>query len=131
MWSKKAPTQYRNLKPIKGHRKDLPEVNEFQSQMEANAYRFYKWRGVPIEYEPTWFRFPENKYNIFGFIPDFKIRIGKFTYYIEVKGVMDANAQAKTLLFRKHYPQHKLYFIEYPQYNLIKKHYSKLIPNWE
>ena len=119
-----------------GYRPDIPQVAEFQSTMEANLWRFYSQccKGIiEIEYEPKYFRFPKGatKYNIYGYVPDFRLCDGTHTWYIEAKGYMDIYSAEKIRLFQKYYSGLKLYLVTPVEYNLIKKYYSHKILGWE
>lgn len=101
--------------------------------MEANYARFLNYKGVEWEYEREIFTFPPHasKIGITKYKPDFKIYVGKTSYFVEVKGFMDKADAEKIRLFKRFYPWLKL-FILYPRgYNIIKKYYSRNIPNWE
>lgn len=103
--------------------------------MEANLYRFYTrvCKGVKCEYEPQAFVFPKgaSNRNIRGYLPDFRLTIGPFVYYIEAKGTMDSDSLEKIRLFKTYYPRMKLYVVSYPTYKKIERHYKGYIPEWE
>ena len=114
-----------------GYRPDIKGCY-FRSSWEANIFRFFRWKGVILEYEPDIFTFKgEYKYGVRAYIPDFKAHCGQFTYYIEVKGRMDFASAEKIKAFSKEYPRLRLRIINEHHYNLIKKLYSSKIPNWE
>ena len=117
---------------VRGYRPDVGGI-EFKSAMEANLFRFYRLKGVKCDYEPDRFVFPKNS-NTFGirvYIPDFKINIGKFVYYLEAKGTMDKKSLEKIRLFKRFYPRLKLYLISWDTYKKIEKLYRHMIPTWE
>jgi len=101
--------------------------------MEANYARFMDYKGVKWEYEREILTFPHgaSKIGIVRYIPDFKITLGKTTYFIEVKGFMDIQDVEKIRLTKRYYPWLKLLLILPRQYQLIRYYYSKRIPNWE
>lgn len=117
---------------IRGYRSDTGDI-EFKSAMEANLFRFYTSKGVKCEYEPDRFVFPKNSnsFNIHVYIPDFRINIGKFVYYLEAKGTMDKRSIEKIRLFQRFYPRLKLYLISWGTYKKIEKLYRHSIPTWE
>jgi hypothetical protein len=121
--------------PLSGYRKDCRIY--FKSKMEANVYRFYKYKSrrhkriINVAYEPELFMFKSNPYGIRGYKPDIKIDHYKGSFYIEVKGVVDLDCRRKAYLLKRDYPWVKLCFITPSKYELIKRHYSHLIPNWE
>jgi predicted nuclease of restriction endonuclease-like RecB superfamily len=116
-----------------GYRSDLGI--EFKSSMEANLYRFYTQvcKGIIIKYEPKLFKFPHSAspIGVKGYIPDFEIKVGKFSYFIEAKGRFSVQDLEKTRLFKKYYPGIRLYFVTPKEYNLIKRYYSSQIKGWE
>lgn len=119
---------------IRGYRKDCGI--EFKSKMEANIYRYLtcdKEGSIIVKYEPDMFTFPKGSspIGVERYVPDFKVTNGKYTHYIEVKGVETPVDVEKARLLRKHYPWVKLYFIYSKDYQRIEKEYSQLIPNWE
>lgn len=118
---------------LHGYRQDLKHF--MKSRMEANVYRFYRWKfrngKIKVEYEPDTFRFKPNKFGIKYYCPDFKISSPQGVHYIEVKGKLDDTSIKKAWLLSKEYSGIKLYFIFPKQYNLIRKYYAKKIPYWE
>ena len=123
--------KYRIRYPAKaGYRNDTKIY--FKSKMEANVYRYLKTKNFDtVEYEPDLLYFKPNRFQIKGYVPDFKVSFGKRFYYIEVKGFMEKSDYQKIALVQRDYPWIKLYYINSEKYNLIKKFYSKQIRHWE
>ena len=101
--------------------------------MEANVARYYTFKGVSWEYEPEIFHFPKgsSKLDITAYCPDFKIRYGHVTRYVEVKGSVDNYCHEKAWLLKRFYPWVKLDIIGPFEYSVIRKRHQKQIKNWE
>ena len=99
--------------------------------MEANIFRFYTQihKTVGIEYEPEMFTFPKGSSHLHvrAYVPDFRVKFGGHTCYIEAKGFFDDECREKTRLLNKYYPWIKLYFITPQKYQIIKRLYAKRI----
>lgn len=117
-----------------GYREDLKEY--MKSKMEANVYRFYRWkvsRGdiIDVQYEPDLFKIRLGKDKITYYRPDFKVSSRKGVWYLEVKGPVDHPSLEKVRALSKSERGLKIYCIFPKQYKLIEKYYSAVIPNWE
>jgi len=127
------------IRPIAGKRKDLGIT--FKSRMEANVYRWLLWKKnkgdiIDVRYEEKLFTFPSentntNKPPVNGYLPDLEVITKQGSHYVEVKGRLSERDIEKDRRFRKNFPGLKLYYIFPKQYNLIRKHYSSSVPNWE
>jgi hypothetical protein len=106
-----------------------------RSRWEANigAYlQFLKEKNEikDWEHEPKTFWFLEIKRGVRSYLPDFFITNNDdSTYYIEVKGYMDAKSKTKLKRMAKYYPDVKVDVIEEKRYNAIKRN-SSLYKHW-
>lgn len=81
-------------------------------------------------HEPKTFWFLEIKRGVRSYLPDFFVTNNNgTTYYIEVKGYMDAKSKTKLKRMKKYYPEIKLDLIEQKRYNEIKR-FKNVIPDW-
>jgi hypothetical protein len=142
-----------------GRREDLDIF--VRSGWEANCMRLFKsgltdWNSP--EYEPQTFSFTDHvppKGAALSYTPDFRVKRGKKSFWVEVKGNWLRGAdKTKLKRFKKFYPEEfkKLvaivsskntktakYFLDelglpedqVLEYNEFKKLYSKKIPEWE
>lgn len=104
-----------------GVRADLERY--FRSNWEANFARVMNLLGKQWEYESQSFQLTET----LSYTPDFRID-GEF---YELKGRMTERCQKQISLFREQNPNIVLHVIEIKQYDLFRKQYKHLIPNWE
>lgn len=75
-----------------------------RSSWENNFCLFLKHRGIPFEYEPTAFTFPETT-GARTYIPDFKMIINGEEVWCEIKGRIEAKDRTKMKRLDKHYPE--------------------------
>lgn len=118
-----------------GYREDLGPIY-FRSRWEANYARYLNWLMAngeieSWEYEPDTFWFEAIKRGVRSYKPDFKIREKGKTYYVEVKGYMDAKSATKIKRMRIYYPDIELRVIAQKEYRDISRSVSALIPEWE
>lgn len=106
-----------------------------RSSWEANIACYYESLKVSgeilrWEHEPKTFWFEEIRRGVRSYLPDFRItkRDGT-TYYVEVKGHMDAKSKTKIRRMAKYYPEIKLEVIDSDRYREIKKS-AKFIKGW-
>jgi len=106
-----------------------------RSRWEANigAYlQFLKEKNEikDWEHEPKTFWFLEIKRGVRSYLPDFFITNNDdSTYFIEVKGYMDAKSKTKLKRMAKYYPDVRVDVIEEKRYNAIKRN-SSLYKHW-
>ena len=101
--------------------------------MENNYFRFIRqyYPNIKIDYEPERFMFPHTRGNIGAYVPDFRLRLGKWTWYIETKGYMDSSSLEKFRLMKRYYPYIKIYLVGQRAYNIIRKSYASKVRGWE
>jgi hypothetical protein len=114
----------------------------FHSRWEANYARFLEWlrrqkQIIEWLYEPETFYFHdpdsvEKKMATVSYKPDFKILelIGSH-YWVEVKGYMDQRSKTKLKLFKRHFPQERLWFIDKKWFAENNPKLKGLVPEWE
>lgn len=118
-----------------GRRDDLGDTY-WRSKWEANYARYLNWlqaRGV-IEawsYEPTTFWFEKIKRGVRSYKPDFLICENGKSYFVEVKGWMDAKSMTKLKRMAKYYPEVDLRLVGKAEYEAIRRSASQLIEGWE
>lgn len=81
----------------------------FRSCYEANAARYFNYKGWQWEFEPEYFVFEGIKRGQTTYIPDFRItrKKGKEKQvrWVEVKGYMDPASKTKLRRFKKFFPE--------------------------
>jgi len=98
-----------------------------RSSWEANVASYFQFLKdsneiKDWEHEPETFWFESIKRGVRSYMPDFKITNNDgSSYYVEVKGWMDAKSKTKIKRFAKYYPQHKLEVIDQKRYKEISK----------
>lgn len=120
----------------KGGRRTDVGTMYFRSAWEANYGRYLNWllaRGEidAWEYEPTTFWFEAIKRGVRSYKPDFLISEKGRSYYVEVKGWMDAKSKTKLQRMKKYHPSVEVRLVGEKQYNAIARSVARLIPNWE
>ena len=106
-----------------------------RSGWEANIatyFEFLKQKGEikEWEHEPYCFWFENIKRGVRSYLPDFKItKNDDTTYFVEVKGYLDARSAVKIKRMAKYYPAVRLELIDKKRYASIRKA-SGIIPNW-
>ena len=109
-----------------GYREDIGFY--VRSSWEANLARALEYEHIQYEYEK--YRLPvimpNNK--VCHYTPDFYIGDNIF---LEVKGRWRHDNKIKINMFKKQYPQYKLYLIDKYAYNTLQLYYKSLISNWE
>lgn len=119
-----------------GRREDLGG-QFFRSSWEANYARFLEWqkgRGLIADwkYEPETFWFEKIKRGVRSYLPDFRVtELNGSTYYVEVKGWMDAKSKTKLKRMAKYHPTVDLRVIGSKPYKEIAKKLGGAIPGWE
>lgn len=107
----------------------------FRSSWEVNIayyFDFLKNNGEikEWEYEPDVFWFHEIKRGVRSYKPDFRITENDgTTYFVEVKGYMDAKSITKLKRMKKYYPNIRIDVLDKKRYQDISKKAS-IIPNW-
>ncbi len=120
----------------RGVRLDLGDIF-FRSKMEANYARYLnliKSQGsiVNWEYEPRTFWFERIKRGVRSYTPDFLITLpDNSTYFVEVKGYMDAKSKTKLKRMGIYYPDIQIKVVGSNAYQEIKRTFSKMIATWE
>ena len=117
-----------------GMREDLGLY--FRSSWEANIARYFNLlvkhgKILKWEYEAERFDFLQIKRGCRSYCPDFRItRTDGGTYYVEVKGWMDAKSKTRLDRMKRYYPQVEIELIDEKRYKEIRK-WAKIIPGWE
>lgn len=119
-----------------GRRADLGDMF-FRSAWEANYaryLRFLKERGEiqEWEFEPDTFWFEKIRRGTRSYTPDFKItdKHGR-TYYVEVKGWMDAKSKTKLKRMKKYHPHVEIRVFGRKEYAALKNQLGAALPGWE
>lgn len=83
-------------------------------------------------HEPNTFWFEGIKRGVVSYLPDFLVleNDGK-SYYVEVKGYMDAKSKTKIKRFAKYYPKERLIVIDSKWFKRNNPMMRKLIKGWE
>lgn len=90
----------------------------FRSGWEARYAKYLTWlkrhkKIVEWEHEPKTFWFEGIKRGCVSYLPDFRVDDCEGnSYWVEVKGWMDAKSKTKIKRFRKYYPHEKLIVID-------------------
>lgn len=120
----------------RGKRLDLGTMM-FRSSWEANYARYLnfliKQRCIKQwEYEPETFWFEKIRRGCRSYTPDFRITgAAGETYYVEVKGWMDAKSKTKLKRMAKYYPATDIRLVQKTEYREIERKLAGVIPNWE
>ena len=109
-----------------------------RSAWEANYARYLIWlqshgQILKWEYEPTTFEFEAIKRGTRSYLPDFAIWESDTedpTYYVEVKGWMDAKSKTKLKRMAKYNPDIVIRIVGAKEYKALAK-WKSMIPNWE
>jgi hypothetical protein len=121
----------------RGRRADIGDTF-FRSRWEANYARYLNWMKARGEihdwrYEPKTFWFEAIKRGVRSYTPDFEI-IGtrpQDSYFVEVKGWMDAKSATKIKRMAKYHPSVRLEVCGEKDYRQIERNLGGIIPNWE
>lgn len=118
-----------------GYREDLGDIY-FRSRWEANYARYLNWLLARNEiqawqYEPETFWFDAIKRGVRSYKPDFKITEKGKTYFVEIKGYMDAKSKTKIKRMRIYHPTVELRLVAQKEYYSIAKVMAPIIPLWE
>lgn len=109
----------------------------FRSSWDANYARYLQHQKdqgqiLEWEYEPDTFYFRGIKRGCVSYKPDFRVTgTDWITYYIEVKGWMDAKSATKIKRMRKYYPHTVLVVVTAPEFRKLARDLAPLIPDWE
>lgn len=123
-------------KSVRGRRADLG-TPFFRSSWEANYARYLnslQKQGLILswEFEPTTFWFEKIRRGVRSYTPDFKILDADgSSYYVEVKGWMDARSKTKLKRMKKYHPKIEVRVVDGKAYKEIQKKFGALIPEWE
>lgn len=106
-----------------------------KSSWEYDIALYFEWlkqHGLisDWDYESKVFRFQYNTLGVRTYRPDFTIRRGERTYFVEVKGWEDEKYEIKKRLMSIEYPNVKVIYITAKEYRLIKKKHIDEIPDW-
>lgn len=126
-------------KAIQGYRADIDIVA--RSKMEANVYRFYKYKEAKnnanpnsakmyVNHESEIIPFPKSS-GVGWYIPDIILTTGTTKLYIEVKGVFTQRTRQIHKAIKTYYPRLMLGYITPETYRLIWRDHADKIPNWE
>lgn len=126
-------------KAIQGYRADIGIVA--RSKMEANVYRFYKYKEATnnanphngkmyISHESEIIPFPKSS-GVRWYIPDIILATGNTKLYIEVKGVFTKRTWQIHKAIKTYYPRMILGYITPTTYSYIKRDHAHNIKNWE
>ena len=118
-----------------GRRPDVGPMY-FRSAWEANYARYLNWlqgRGEidRWEYEPETFWFEAIKRGVRSYKPDFRIFEKGTSYFVEVKGWMDAKSRTKLRRMKKYHPGVEVRLFGSKDYASLKSKLSRVIPGWE
>lgn len=118
-----------------GRREDIGPMY-FRSAWEANYARYLNWlkaRGEieDWQYEPTTFWFEAIKRGVRSYKPDFLIFEKATSYFVEVKGWMDAKSATKLKRMKKYHPTVEVRLFGAKDYASLKTKLSRVIPGWE
>lgn len=105
-----------------GFREDLGHA--VRSTWEANVCRILRHLRLEYEYEPKSFRVGESRY-----APD--LWVPAWNCWIEVKGQLRPDAEAKLAEFRRLYPEERLVLLDKSLYRILEKEFRHRIPEWE
>lgn len=127
--------EIRRVPSNKGLRLDLSKTQVIKSSMEANVFRVYKYLKnkhgkIDIDYEPLIFFFKSKSF-VKAYIPDFRVTDENHSWFLEVKGYWDKASLEKVRLFKKDFPNEKLYIIDPICYQKIENAYKDKISYWE
>lgn len=119
----------------RGYRDDLPGIF-FRSRWEANFARyleFLRLRGEieTWEHEPETFWFEKIRRGVRSYTPDFRVTEKGLTYFIEVKGYMDAKSATKLKRMRIYHPGVRVDVVDRRTYRDLESKLGRVIPNWE
>lgn len=106
-----------------------------RSGWEANYARYLEWLKARGEiedwaFEPETFWFEKIKRGVRSYKPDFKVKEKGRTYYVEVKGWMDAKSKTKLARMAKYHPSVEVRLVGKKEYQAIAKVMAGLIV-WE
>lgn len=120
-----------------------------RSSWEANVLRVLTARRITWQYEPTTFRFENEKRGATTYTPD--VYLPDLDLYLEIKGHLDSTGRSKIRKFAKFYPAEfaKLQAIPgtnksaaakwfasfgvpaFAFYNVLRFDYATILPQWE
>lgn len=109
----------------------------FRSRWEANYARVLEWKKAQglikgWEYEAETFWFEKIKRGVRSYKPDFKItRLDDSTFFVEVKGWMDAKSKTKLARMKRYHPNIDLHLVGENEYKQLARDVAPVIPNWE
>jgi hypothetical protein len=109
----------------------------FRSKSEANYAYYLEWLAnqktiMGWLHEPKTFWFEGIKRGCVSYLPDFQVlNYDGTSYWVEVKGWMDAKSKTKIRRFRKYFPQEKLVVIDETWFRANARKLKLIIPNWE
>lgn len=105
-----------------GFRKDLGHT--VRSTWEANVCRILRFLHIEYEYEPRSFRVGASRY-----APD--LWVPAWGSWVEVKGQLRPDAEAKLGEFLRLYPDERLILLDKTMYRVLEKEFRERIPEWE
>jgi len=119
-----------------GRRKVGDTNNYYRSRWEANYARYLEYlRGLgeieSWEHEPETFWFDKIKRGCRTYLPDFKVTEKGVTYYVEVKGWMDARSKTKLKRMAKYHPKVDLRLVDTKAYKALARQVPNIVPGWE
>jgi hypothetical protein len=111
----------------------------FRSKSEANAARYLQWlvdRGEVVgwRHEMTTFWFDGIKRGVRSYMPDFYVIPTQATepsYYVEVKGYLDAKSKTKLKRMAKYHPDVKVELWDAKRMAGLTRTVGPLIQDWE
>jgi hypothetical protein len=126
----------KRVRSLAGYRTDLPGIY-FRSAWEANYARYLnlliKTGAIKAwQYEPTTFWFDGIKRGTNNYKPDFRVEDHNGeSYFVEVKGYMDAKSKTKIKRMAKYHPEINLVVVDAKVYRGLKAKLAGVIRNWE
>ena len=110
--------------------------NYYRSRWEANYARylqFLKDSGEieDWEHEPETFWFEAIMRGTRSYLPDFKVTEKETSYFVEVKGWMDARSKTKLKRMKKYHPDVEVRLVDDKAYMKLSKAIGPYIKDWE
>lgn len=108
-----------------------------RSSYEKNYTRFLQYRVEKEEikgweYEPETFYFEKIKRGCSSYKPDYRItNLDGSTFWIELKGHLDAKSKTKLKRFAKFFPNEKMVLVEKAEYLQLAAMFHRIITDWE